>query len=621
MIKSQSKSLLINFLVAVVVVIATLLFLLSFPVAALLLKNLWFRDTNPGLYFIWVYRIFTLIVSLSFILFLYRQALRLLTFIAATGTIVDIRKKSTIVSLLLTLLVIPRAAAHTIYGSTISSFNFFRNILNHSLMFIMGPNESMAAKADIAEFITLFYRNALGFFNKFTDEIRQLLSSLPMTDTFLFFSIWLLTAIAADLVFGRDESISARIPDLGGKREALLTFLKSNRHRILFNGTLIFALFLSVSAMIAVPYVSQNAQSFKYDPDYLKKSIETYQISDAFLVEELKSHEQDSLAYKRSIAKWLNVSADSLEKICHRPLPGSVKQKWTRHMSDVNTLLKQAIANDQKQVKNIFGFKKEVALRQKRESQLIQDNFLLASNSLTHADEANEYFKRLVWWYSEESDNLKSVLEDEYNKLKTNSSLQNTIFSFLSNNIENQVEELKQAREIDQFYFLNTENNVKSGLASHMIVINDATFKYTPLPMPALPRAGMNWGIFGQISQWLLISRSYELAILTGMFGFGLFGASISTLIRYQDSNDHPPQVGYRIIVKGLSAAVLLFLSIMGGSAILGIETSKPNAYSLFFLCLIGSVFSDSVWEWAKSKLPGANGTTGEPKDTEEIKP
>jgi hypothetical protein len=620
MIKSQSKSLLINFLVALIIVIATLVFLLSFPVAALLLKNLWFSDTNPGQYFLWVYRIFTLVISLSFILFLFRQTLRLLKFIAETGIIIDIRNKGAIVSLLLTLLVIPRAAANTLYGSTIYSFNFFRNILNHSLVFVMGPNESMAAKADIAEFITLFYNNALGFTNKFTDEIRQLLSNLPLLDTFLFFSIWLLTALAYEFIFTSSESISAKLPDFGGNRDAILTFLKNNRYKIFFNGILIFALFLSVSAMIAVPYVSQNAQNFKYDPEYLKKSIETYQIPDTFLNEELKSHDQDSLTYKRNIAGWLNVSADSLEKICKRPLPGNIRQKWTRYIADVNGLLKQAIANDQKQVKNINGFKKEVTARQKKESQLIQDNFLLASKSLTQADETNEYFKRLVWWYSEESDNLKTLLNNEYHRLNNNSSMQNAMFSFLNNNIENQVEELKQAKEINQYYFLNTDTNVRLALASQVNAIDNASLTYTAPPMPAPPRAGMSWGIFGQISQWLLSSRSYELAILTGMFGFGLFGASISTLIRYQDS-DHPPQVGYRIIVKGLSAAVLLFLSIMGGSAILGIETSKPNAYSLFFLCLIGSVFSDSVWEWAKSKLPGTNGSTGENKGPEETKP
>lgn len=116
-------------------------------------------------------------------------------------------------------------------------------------------------------------------------------------------------------------------------------------------------------------------------------------------------------------------------------------------------------------------------------------------------------------------------------------------------------------------------------------------------------------------ASWSLKERSQNLAIITGLFGFALFGSVIraSNKINFRSLSreDIPTDGGisYEIIVflvKGFSAALVVYLSLKGGlSLITTTNTDKVNPYLILFLCFISAVFSDSIWLWAKTKLVG----------------
>ncbi|WP_397534915.1 hypothetical protein [Roseateles sp.] len=119
------------------------------------------------------------------------------------------------------------------------------------------------------------------------------------------------------------------------------------------------------------------------------------------------------------------------------------------------------------------------------------------------------------------------------------------------------------------------------------------------------PEPGAGWGPFGLIATWLLRTRSMALTLITGMLGFGLLGAAISTVVRSDLKRaEQPPieEVG-RIVVRGLSAALVVFLAVKGGLAVFTAGEASPNAYVLFFTCLVGAVFSEDVWQWARERL------------------
>jgi hypothetical protein len=170
----------------------------------------------------------------------------------------------------------------------------------------------------------------------------------------------------------------------------------------------------------------------------------------------------------------------------------------------------------------------------------------------------------------------------------------------------------------------------------------------TPRPRRPLPDRGEGLGPFQYVSGWLLKTDSMPLTLIVGMMGFGLLGAAASTFVREQSKREElelqrlkalaeqglpltpvPPatKVPRRpvqplvlnlpsVVIRGGSAAIVVFLGIMGGLSVLTQE-AEPNPYALLFTCLVGAVFSEKVWRWAEERfqlnsgnLPDASATS-----------
>ena len=56
-------------------------------------------------------------------------------------------------------------------------------------------------------------------------------------------------------------------------------------------------------------------------------------------------------------------------------------------------------------------------------------------------------------------------------------------------------------------------------------------------------------------------------------------------------------------MIRGFSAAVVVFLAVEGGLAIFAADRPEPNPYVLLLTCLVAAVFSEDVWEWAHKNL------------------
>jgi hypothetical protein len=120
----------------------------------------------------------------------------------------------------------------------------------------------------------------------------------------------------------------------------------------------------------------------------------------------------------------------------------------------------------------------------------------------------------------------------------------------------------------------------------------------------AAPVAGSGWGPFGLVARWLLQTKSIPLALITGMLGFGLLGSAIATFVRGGERGQVSLAAEVTsVLVRGLSAAVVVFLAVKGGLAIFSASENEPNAYVVFLTCLVGAVFSEDVWNWAHSKF------------------
>jgi hypothetical protein len=125
---------------------------------------------------------------------------------------------------------------------------------------------------------------------------------------------------------------------------------------------------------------------------------------------------------------------------------------------------------------------------------------------------------------------------------------------------------------------------------------------------PGRHAAGGELGLFSFLAQWLLAAESVPLALVVGMLGFGVLGAAISSFVRERAREPSPEMtpLAYdvpRMLMKGTSAAIVLFLGVEGGLAVFAGKDAQPNPYVLFFACFSAAVFSERVWDWAQNKL------------------
>lgn len=113
-------------------------------------------------------------------------------------------------------------------------------------------------------------------------------------------------------------------------------------------------------------------------------------------------------------------------------------------------------------------------------------------------------------------------------------------------------------------------------------------------------------GPFGRAAAWLLRTESQELALIVGLLGFGFFGALAASFIKEfaGTPGNELPAVGFILpaLVRGVGAAILVFLVAKGGTAILTRGDAQPNAYAIFVACFVAAVFSEDVWSWARTR-------------------
>ncbi|HEX8528857.1 MAG TPA: hypothetical protein VF646_02505, partial [Cytophagales bacterium] len=142
--------------------------------------------------------------------------------------------------------------------------------------------------------------------------------------------------------------------------------------------------------------------------------------------------------------------------------------------------------------------------------------------------------------------------------------------------------------------------------------------------LPSYDAAG-SLSVFGFMARWLLQTRSLSLALIVGMFGFGLLGAISSSYIRVNirraGTPGKPEKKGKKVttedvlddldlrslLITGITAAVIIFLSVKGALVVLTASESNANInpYVLFFICFAAALYNEEVWQWVLEKFRG----------------
>ena len=135
--------------------------------------------------------------------------------------------------------------------------------------------------------------------------------------------------------------------------------------------------------------------------------------------------------------------------------------------------------------------------------------------------------------------------------------------------------------------------------------------------VPPREDLGSNMGPFSYVASWLLRTESLPLAQIVGLLGFGLLGSAVSSLVRKNPrarSHEFVTEELAAMVIRGATAAVVVFLAVKGGLAVFTSGEGNPNSYVLLLTCLIAAVFSEDVWreahEWLKRDLSIVDETT-----------
>jgi hypothetical protein len=124
--------------------------------------------------------------------------------------------------------------------------------------------------------------------------------------------------------------------------------------------------------------------------------------------------------------------------------------------------------------------------------------------------------------------------------------------------------------------------------------------------LPQRPTFADTLGPVGTWTRWLLDTEQMPMVIIVGLVGFSLLGATVSRAVRL--GPDKPNALLtvddlLVVIAGGTTAALVVFLAAYGGLALLGSSGGDPNPYIVFVTCLIGAVYSEDVWAWARSNV------------------
>ncbi|MFN0215256.1 MAG: hypothetical protein ACKVT2_13450 [Saprospiraceae bacterium] len=403
-----------------------------------------------------------------------------------------------------------------------------------------------------------------GYFSEWLKYLLHAFSSLVLNidyvNVVIFFVFWLLTSMLINEVWK-----SIRTDKEANTQVQISIIADTPIIKNLFTIFLIFfSIYLSVSSIIAVPEF---------------QTLEGSSTSDVNIVEQFKNELDDNRVV--TIDKLL--LKEDTAKVSRVPAVSNLQSDLRDVIKEYNDKANQGWVNDENLKKTAFS------------------RFKSAVDEKMAPKERSIYKRRLIDWYLYSHDFWTTGLRYHRSSLQTkNDEIGQFLSGYATRDTIFNMDSLGLAL-VDRLK--GDVNNIKYGLFSIVEIPNNQA------SAPSKPQIGEEFGIFNTISGWLLRTESLSLALIVGLFGFGLLGAIGSVFIRKRTTEGNvlstlslaELQI---ILINGISAAIVIFLGVKG-TVVVFTNSNKDdlNPYVLFFTCLVASVFSEDVWAWARKRL------------------
>jgi len=374
-------------------------------------------------------------------------------------------------------------------------------------------------------------------------------------------------------------------------------------------GLLLASSFFWLAAIIAIPYIQAPKTDATYSVLKLDSLLNSYDKDTITGVAPLLNNANDALnnliTYKDQVESkdslWVNVNAQTTYNQNITNIKGDanlVSQRRSAAISQFNQLLQEFYKKKQDYID-------EIKLR-----------YQSVDKNLSPGVEGDYFFRLAGWFKNFINDNKEflSSLRENFVQADKNLSIRSqsllaSLPAFRQQLQKAQDSLIKKGYYNQYFEFGQTYN-------FDYLVSSAAPWNYTAL-LPEPEKPGADWSFIGAFASWLITPHSMDVIMIAGMLGFGMFGASLSTVI-VQTGQGTPNSFAsnlMRVVLKGFAAAIIIFLASKAGIAAFNNGSNDPNPYVLFFTCMGGAIFSDRIWDWVKSHISsppsGGGGNSG----------
>lgn len=371
---------------------------------------------------------------------------------------------------------------------------------------------------------------------------------------------------------------------------------------------MIAGFYLAISAIITLSYIGDTELS--KIPIALRFDSTFKAINESSTINPGRSVNLDSLATDAwSKYETLKVSMAGITAI---PKNTGLKKSLDRSFDSVNKVLTQHLKlfNNQKAqcARHIDLFKRQL----KNAITKVNIDFKGSISSLPagilsmYAEDLTNYMVQLPY---------EDYINDSYSRFAANHAVLSQAMAGCIKTLDILNAQLKAGPQNDTTGITMLSMPLLPAEADYSPILTGASSDILTQPKPR--KIGSDYGaVFSLFIRWLG-QGSTDVLLLVGMIGFGLFGSILSVFMTTDTGSDHNQNSlthkTMLVVVKGFSAAIVVFLATRGGISILNSGSSNPNPLILFLFCFIGAIFSDPVWEWSKQKILGTF-----PKPTDE---
>jgi hypothetical protein len=443
-------------------------------------------------------------------------------------------------------------------------FGTVNNALNQFKMLTAGAQEGnlWTVLSDMAYTIVSDSYGAVYYY-----PVKQVLFALTFWIVFgQFFSTY--------RVQGENHSLFASLPD----------YVRKNILRI---SIFVVGIYLSLAAIIAIPWLQEEGNpdnEVKYNAETLRQAL-TKAKKENYDTLFLPKFPSDPIAMVKVKIPVELVSSAEQEIAFMDDLQGVLDEK----LAIRQTLVTKWEQNKLKHNQELKGIVDDIVSKFEAEGESLKEK-----QRIKYFQKLREHFQSLIVRWNEELalQGDRIISEDQF-CIQGLQAIRDDI---------NNLESATDAKQINAIIRANLPAYLYDGIFGETSVLNSNINS-----LPSSPEAGDDWGIFSLLGSWLFRTDNMSLVLITGVIGFGLFGASISSFVRdFTSMKAGQPGKDFNVgemIIRGISAAVVIFLAVEGGLSVFTQEKMNPNPHVLFFSCLVGAVFSEQIWNWAKDKL------------------